>query len=102
MNVNYEAIAEAIEDVRAQLDRLEATLPKPNVTRVHMEFPKAFMKISELKKMGLPEQMLLEIYRCEKGVGAKSGKTENCPIIFDTARLSKVLEARFNTKKVNM
>ncbi len=56
-----------------------------------MEYPKPFMKITELKKLGLPEQMLLDAYR-EKGqrFAQKINPTKKTsPILFDTAGFEK-------------
>ncbi|MEI3338877.1 MAG: hypothetical protein V8R80_02095 [Eubacterium sp.] len=51
-----------------------------------MQYPKPVMRISELVKLGFPEQMLLNAYR-EKGQRfAEIAPTEKkkSPIVFDT------------------
>lgn len=56
-----------------------------------MEYPKPFMRLAELKSMGLPEQMLLDAYR-EKGqrFAQKVNPTKKTsPILFDTAAFEK-------------
>ena len=54
-----------------------------------MEYPKPVMKISELKKMGFPEQWLLSVYYTTKGIAWKTGYQQSCPILFDTKALEK-------------
>lgn len=54
-----------------------------------MEYPKPVMKISELKKMGFPEQWLLSVFYVTKGIAWKTGTAPNCPIVFDTEALEK-------------
>lgn len=61
-----------------------------------MQYPKPFMRISELTKLGLPEQMLLDAYR-EKGQRfaqkISPGKKKS-PIIFETEEFEKWRIAR--------
>lgn len=56
-----------------------------------MEYPKPFMRISELVKLGIPEQMLLNAYR-EKGqrfAQKISPEKTKSPILFETAEFEK-------------
>ena len=56
-----------------------------------MDYPKPFMKIAELKKLGLPEQMLLDAYR-EKGqrfAQKVNPAKKTSSILFDTAGFEK-------------
>jgi hypothetical protein len=52
-----------------------------------VEYPKPIMKISELKKMGFPEEYLMCAYRNRnQRFASKLNPTKkNSPIIFDTA-----------------
>lgn len=52
-----------------------------------MEYPKPIMKISELKKMGFPEEYLMYAYRNRnQRFASKMNPTKkNSSIIFDTA-----------------
>lgn len=55
-----------------------------------MNYPKAVMKMSELKKMGFPEEFLLMIYRLGiRKIAWKSSPSINSPILFDTEELEK-------------
>ena len=56
-----------------------------------MEYPKPVMKLSELKKMGFPEDYLLRIFRTKGQTIARkiNPAASNSPIIFDTAGLEK-------------
>ena len=56
-----------------------------------MEYPKPFMRLTELKSMGIPEQMLLDAYR-EKGqqfAQKINPAKKTSPILFDTAGFEK-------------
>ena len=56
-----------------------------------MDYPKPFMRVSELVKLGLPEQMLLNAYR-EKGQRFAQKITptkKKSPIVFETAEFEK-------------
>lgn len=57
-----------------------------------MTYPRAVMKMSELKKMGFPEKWLLMVYRTKNknGLAWKASNKKNSPILFDTERLEKV------------
>lgn len=56
-----------------------------------MEYPKPFMKTSELAKLGIPRQMLMDAYR-EKGQRfaqkINPGK-KTSPLIFETSEFEK-------------
>lgn len=56
-----------------------------------MNYPKPVMKITELKKMGFPEEWLLYVYRMQgkRGIAWKMSLSENSPIVFDTEALEK-------------
>lgn len=55
-----------------------------------MEYPKPVMRLSELKKMGFPEQWLMMAYRRRNQTFAwKMSAKENSPIVFDTEGLEK-------------
>lgn len=56
-----------------------------------MTYPKAVMRLSELKKMGFPEEYLLQAYRSKNQKFAwKSDTTkQNSPILFDTEVFDK-------------
>lgn len=51
-----------------------------------MKYPKSIMKISELKRMGFPEQFLLNAYFSEnqKFAWKMDVSKRNSPILFDT------------------
>ena len=56
-----------------------------------MEYPKPFMKIAELEKLGLPKQMLLDAYR-EKGqrfAQKLNPEKKTSAIVFETAEFEK-------------
>lgn len=61
-----------------------------------MNYPKPVMKLSELKKMGFPEEWLLQTYRMQgrRGIAWKMGMAENSPIVFDTEELEKWRKAQ--------
>lgn len=61
-----------------------------------MEYPKAVMKISELKRMGFPEEWLMYVFRIQgrKSIAWKSGPAEKSPILFDTMELEKFRKAQ--------
>lgn len=55
-----------------------------------MKYPKPVMRLSELKKMGFPEEMLLTVYRLGiRDIAWKATKSNNSPILFDTEELEK-------------
>lgn len=56
-----------------------------------MEYPKPVMRMSELKKMGFPEEYLLRAYRTRGQAFAFKVHPEksNSPIMFDTAGFNK-------------
>ncbi len=56
-----------------------------------MNYPKPVMRMSELKKMGFPEEWLLYVYRkkTDRKIAWKTGFKDNCPILFDTEELEK-------------
>ena len=61
-----------------------------------MDYPKAIMNISELKRMGFPRALLMEAYRDPKQTFATKvdpSKT-NSTIIFDTAGFDKWIAKR--------
>lgn len=59
-----------------------------------MEYPKAVMRMSELKKMGMPEKWLLRIYRMRnQKIAWKASDATNSPILFDTEKLEKYRQA---------
>ena len=54
-----------------------------------MKYPKALMRMSELKKMGFPEDYLREAY-AKGGIAWRlSPEKYNSPIMFDTEELEK-------------
>ena len=60
-----------------------------------MEYPKDIMKVSELIKMGYPEEWLMEIYRSRnQKIAWKAGTAVNSPIVFDTSELEKYRRAQ--------
>ena len=61
-----------------------------------MEYPKAIMNISELKRMGFPRALLLEAYRDPKQDFATKvdPSKSNSTIIFDTAGFDKWIAKR--------
>lgn len=61
-----------------------------------MEYPKAVMKFSELRKMGFPEEWLLYVFRMQgrRNIAWKMGVSENSPILFDTEELEKFRKAQ--------
>lgn len=58
-----------------------------------MKYPKAVMKMSELKKMGFPESYLMDIFTMYenrvKKIAWKQSRAENSPILFDTEALER-------------
>lgn len=60
-----------------------------------MKYPKPVMRMSELKKMGFPEEWLLYVFRMrsDKKIAWKAGLRENSPICFDTEELEKLRKA---------
>ena len=56
-----------------------------------MTYPKPVMRLSELKRMGFPEEWLLFIYRMRPDlkIAWKIGTSINSPICFDTEALEK-------------
>ena len=62
----------------------------------NMEYPKAIMNISELKRMGFPRALLLEAYRDPKQNFATKvdPSKSNSTIIFDTAGFDKWIAKR--------
>lgn len=58
-----------------------------------MVYPKPIMRLKQLKEMGIPESVLLRIYRTRGQKVAKkiSPGKRNSPLIFDTAELDKAL-----------
>ena len=60
-----------------------------------MKYPKEVMRLSELKKIGFPEEWLLEIYRSRhQKIAWKAGTAINSPILFDTEELEKYRRAQ--------
>ena len=61
-----------------------------------MSYPKEVMKMTELKKMGFPEEWLLSVYRLQgnKNIAWKMGMAENSPILFDTEALERFRKAQ--------
>ena len=61
-----------------------------------MDYPKAVMRISELKKMGFPDEWLRYVYRMQgnRQIAWKMGQGDNSPILFDTAALEKFRKAQ--------
>lgn len=59
-----------------------------------MEYPKAVMRMSELKKMGMTAEWLLAIYRQRnQKIAWKAGTAVNSPILFDTKALESYRQA---------
>ena len=55
-----------------------------------MTYPKAVMRLQELKNMGFDEEWLLYIYRMRSDLKiAWKGKKKNSPILFDTEELER-------------
>ena len=55
-----------------------------------MNYPKEVMKISELKKMGFPEEWLLYVYRRHnQKIAWKMSPAVNSPILFAVSELEK-------------
>ena len=62
-----------------------------------MKYPKQVMSITELKKMGYPEEWLISIYRNRhQDIAWKIGGEEkrNSKILFDTEELEKYRKAQ--------
>ena len=59
-----------------------------------MVYPKPMMRLQQLKDMGIPESILLRIYRTrgQKVARKANPAKKNSPIIYDTAELEKVLQ----------
>ncbi|MBR2256519.1 MAG: hypothetical protein IJ899_04090 [Blautia sp.] len=59
-----------------------------------MNYPAQVMKMSDLKKMGFPEEYLLGIYRRRnQKIAWKMSNAINSPILFDTDELEKARRA---------
>lgn len=59
-----------------------------------MEYPKEVMRLTELRKMGFPQDWLLSIFRMHgQKIAWKSGPKPNSPIMFDTKELEKFRRA---------
>ncbi|MCI9142796.1 MAG: hypothetical protein HFH87_09260 [Lachnospiraceae bacterium] len=56
-----------------------------------MDYPKPFMRLKELHKMGLPNEFLFEAYRSKGQTFAQKQNPmkSNSPIIFDTKGFEK-------------
>ena len=56
-----------------------------------MVYPRPFMRLQELNKMGLPKEVLFEAYRSKGQTFAQkiNPLKPNSPIIFDTAGFEK-------------
>ncbi len=68
-----------------------------------MEFPRAVMRLSELKEMGYPEALLLEAWR-EKGQDfalKQNPLKKNSPIIYHTEGLKKWLRQRIKLENMS-
>jgi len=61
-----------------------------------MTYEKKVMRLSELKKMGFPEDWLLSVYRLQgrRCIAWKNSHAENSPILFDTDELEKYRKAQ--------
>lgn len=61
-----------------------------------MNYPKPVMRLSELKKMGFPDEWLRYVYRMQgtRKIAWKMGMGENSPILFDTEALEKFRKAQ--------
>lgn len=61
-----------------------------------MIYPKPVMRLSELKRMGFPEEWLLTIYRTRPDlkIAWKIGTSSNSPLCFDTELLEKYRKAQ--------
>lgn len=68
---------------------------------VHMEYPKKVMKMSELRRLGFPEQFLLDAYNAKNQTFAwkMNATAKNSPIIFDTDGLEKYRLALIKTEE---
>lgn len=68
------------------------------------EYPKPFMRLTELKKMGLPEELLLRAYGDRKQTFALklSPTKKNSPIIFDTAGLDAWIDREIRAGVLGM
>ena len=58
-----------------------------------MDYPKPFMRLQELRRMGLPNELLLEAYKSKGQTFAQkinpSAPNRNSPIVFDTEGFEK-------------
>ncbi len=68
------------------------------------EFPKPYMRQSELEKMGIPRAMLTQAYRDPgQRFASKINPTKsNSPIVFETEGLKKWMELQIKAQLVGM
>ncbi len=60
-----------------------------------MQYPKPVMRLSELKKMGFPEEWLMAAYRRHnQNFAWKMSPKRNSPILFDVDGLEKYRKAQ--------
>lgn len=61
-----------------------------------MQYPKPVMNLSQLKKMGFPEDWLLYIYhkRSDKKIAWRTGRSQQSSLLFDTEELEKYRRAQ--------
>lgn len=69
-----------------------------------MQYPKPVMRMSELKKMGFPEEYLKRVYRMQKQrIAWKMNPLKNTsPIVFDTEELEKFRIAEIKMQVTSM
>lgn len=68
------------------------------------KYPKKFMRMAELKKMGLPEEYLLRVYRTQnQKVATKTSPLKHgSALIFDTVELEKFRIAEIKMQVTSM
>lgn len=68
------------------------------------KYPKKFMRMAELKKMGLPEEYLLRVYRTKnQKVATKTSPLKHgSALIFDTVELEKFRIAEIKMQVTSM
>lgn len=69
-----------------------------------MQYPKEFMRMSELTNMGIPEELLRIAYRSKGQRFAMkiSAEKSNSPIIFETGEFEKWRMARLKAENMSL
>ena len=93
-------LSEDYKNLHKMVDAL-ADLVTANIAN---KYPKKFMRMAELKKMGLPEEYLLRVYRTKnQKVATKTSPLKHgSALIFDTVELEKFRIAEIKMQVTSM